>query len=313
MTFFKLLFLVAVSFYLLMSCSKTIDISLPDEPVKPVLNAFLSQDSVIWASASLSGRFDYFSSNGPKPYPEAAIVKLYENDIYVETLHDTVIYNKKYFVSTLKVSAGKKYRLTLAVNGYEMVEGADIIPDRKDLELTGKSMFLTPNKYDFFDINFHFTVRNKGLEPRYYKFNMRAITYHLSINKNGDTTYYRSESIVDLKASNETESIFSDHYVDPRLGGVYALKPLNPGEQKFFALQVKDYAAYGSVGNTPRDSFLLEVSVLTQDTYNYLYTYRNVSGNEGDPTAEKQNVTGNVTNGFGIVGGVAVQRVVFKK
>jgi hypothetical protein len=133
MSFFRLLLLIAASFYLLMSCSKNIDIPLPDEPVKPVLNAFLSQDSVIWASASLSGRFDYFSNNGPKPYPEAAIVKLYENDIYVETLHDTVIYDKKYFVSTLKVSAGKKYRLTLAVNGYEMVEGADIVPDRKDV------------------------------------------------------------------------------------------------------------------------------------------------------------------------------------
>jgi hypothetical protein len=313
MFFYRLVSLTAILLYLLMSCSRSIDIPLPEEPAKPVLNAFLSQDSLVWASASLSGRFDHSSGNQAEAFSGEAAVKLYENDDYLETLRDTVIYNKRYFVSTRKVSAGRKYRLTLAIEGYEIAEGTDIVPDRRALEIRDQRMFLTPNKYGFFDFNFHFMVRNQGAESRYYKFNMRAITHRFYTKQNGDTAYYRNESLVELKAAGQTAPVFSEDYIDPRLGGVYALQPLSPGGQQFYALQVKDYAAYGPVGNTPRDSFLLEVSVLTPDAYNYLYTYSNVSKNEGDPTAEKQNVTGNVRNGFGIVGGVAVQRVVFKK
>jgi len=298
---------------LLTACSKKIKIPLPDEPVKPVLNAFLSQDSLVWASVSLSGRYDYFDTSGGNQYPDEAVVKLYEGGNYIETLHDTMIYSKKYYISRATVSADKNYRLTLEVKGYDQVEGTDLVPDRDELQLSDKSMYLTPNEYGDYDYHFNFNIRNTGQVARYYKFRMHVVSSSYYIETNGDTTFFRNNYLVNLSAPTSSLSFFSGSYVDPVLGGVYAAAPLQPGVQENYALEVTDYTSFGGGNMETADSFYLEVVHLTTDAYRYLYTYTNVLRNQDDPTAEKQNVICNVKNGYGIVGGMAVREELFHR
>lgn len=302
---YKLFIIIFIS-VLAFSCEKKISIPLPDEPTRPVLNTFMCQDSAIVARVTLSGRVGYFGGANNFTEPEEAIVKLYENDTYIETLHKMTAVNSydssKIYKSNAKVIAGKRYKVTLEIPGYEMVEGSDIIPERTNLAISDKSMFLTPTEYDYNDNNFRFTMTNTGSAKCSYRFRMHSTSSYYIDPNTQDTTYY--ENPIAIKTQSSSMSIFGDDYVDPMQGGIYSIQALNPGESKIFTLVAENVEYYGN--------YILEISVMTEDSYNYLYSLNTILRNGDDPTAERQNVICNVKNGFGIVGGMAIQEVEFK-
>jgi len=299
-----LIVLIAVS---LVSCEKKFTIPLPEEPPRPTLNSFMNQDSVIVVRATLSGRGSYYGGSS-SDFTEISngVIKLYEDGVYLETLQDTVnIYGRTSFKSKAKVKAGKTYKLTLEAPGYDLVEGSDRIPDRGSITVSNKSMFLTPTEYGYNDNNFRFTITNTGTAKCQYRFRMHTgPSFYIDPNTQ-DTVYTNYTNPITIKTQSSDLSIFGDTYSDPIMGGVYSVQALEPGESKIFTLVAENVEFYNS-------SFFLEISVLTNDSYNYLYSLNNVLKNGDDPTAERQNVIFNVKNGFGIVGGMAIQETEFK-
>ncbi|KAA5532408.1 DUF4249 family protein [Taibaiella lutea] len=305
---YKLLSICLLSVFIF-SCEKKISIPLPDEPTRPVLNILMNQDSAVVARVTLSGRNEYFGGNNSFTEPEEAVLKLYENDIYLETLHkmtavnsydSTVIYK-----SNAKVIAGRRYKVTLEIPGYDMAEGENMIPDREQMEISDKSIFFTPTEYGYNNTNFRFTITNKGSTTFNYRFRMYTdSTYYVDPVTN-DTVYDNYSAAIAIKTQNNELSIFGDSYVDPTIGGIYSVKALNPGESRIVTVTAENVSFYNG-------RFILEASVLTDDSYNYLFSLNNILKNHDDPTAEKQNVICNVKNGFGIVGGIAIQKAVFK-
>jgi archaellum component FlaF (FlaF/FlaG flagellin family) len=305
---YKLIFILLFAIFAV-SCEKEFTIKLPDEPVRPTLNSFMNQDSTIAVRATLSGRSEYFGGPSAFTEPENAVVKLYENDIYIETLHKITAVGSydstQIYKSNAKVIAGKRYKVTLEIPGYDMAEGENVIPNGNQIEISSKSIFFTPTEYGYNNTNFRFTITNKGSTAFNYRFRMHVdSTYYVDPATN-DTTYDNYSSAIAIKTENNELSIFGDSYIDPVIGGIYSVQVLNPGESRIVTLTAENVSYYNG-------RFVLEASVLTDDSYNYLFSLNNILKNDDDPTAEKQNVICNVKNGFGIVGGMAMQEVVFK-
>src|SRR6186713_11068 len=119
-----LLFLLLI--FTISSCEKTFNIPIPEESNKPVLNLLMNKDSVMMARVTLSTRL-----NGMNEMQEIknAVVNLYENETFKETLMPAQYMGRIYYRSNTLPKAGAIYRVTAAVPGYEEASGTDRIPD----------------------------------------------------------------------------------------------------------------------------------------------------------------------------------------
>ncbi|MGY0036278.1 hypothetical protein [Pedobacter sp. NJ-S-72] len=76
-------FLPILTIFLFTSCEKKLNIDLPADADRPVLNVLMNENSLLKVRFSLSGRL-----SGGQSFKEAdnAETKLYENDIFKELL-----------------------------------------------------------------------------------------------------------------------------------------------------------------------------------------------------------------------------------
>lgn len=302
----KLILLLLLPAVLLCSCEKKFHISLPAEQYKPVLNAFLSQDSVVCARVTLSGRPENL---GAMLYPEPAVaeVQLYEDGVYKETLQTFTMYDKTYYVSQTRVQAGKQYRLTLKVPDYDLVEGSDIVPDRAHFSIADKNAYISIGSDGFEQQNLSFTVRHEGQAKGYYQY--RVFSYQTTIAEiNGNDTIWRMDKIqryFDIKSNDGSIFGGGDGYIN-MTGNILSEKALEPGESGLVSLSSSD-GYYGMA-----DSFQVEVWQLNEATYKYLQSVKTALDTDGDPTAEKVLIYSNIRNGFGIIGGMTIRSEIIK-
>src|SRR5258706_16216974 len=108
------------------SCVKDINIPIPEESNKPVLNLLMNKDSVIMARVMLSARL-----NALQAMPEVtnAVVSLYENGTLKETLTPQLYAGRTYYHGNTLPEAGATYRVMAAIPGYAEASGSDWIPD----------------------------------------------------------------------------------------------------------------------------------------------------------------------------------------
>src|ERR1044072_8040167 len=103
-TLLFILFAVTIS-----SCEKYINIPIPEESNKVVLNLLMNRDSLMMARLTLSGRL-----NGTQDLAEItnATVNLYENEIFKETLvpYRDLINYKGYYRSKTVAKPGATYK-----------------------------------------------------------------------------------------------------------------------------------------------------------------------------------------------------------
>ncbi len=289
----------------LTACHKELSIPIPDAEKKPVLNALFSEDSVIYARASLSGRWtrqmaifqpDSFSA------PEGAIVKLYEDGVYQETLQPFSFYTTAFFRSTHKVQKGRQYRLSLEVPGYPIAEGIDTVPDRNTFTVSEQKVYEMPADGDS-ELNFSFILHNTGNRPAHYVFKAYML-YNYTTTEQGQTVIRYERQQLWLGDKNAPPDIIFDK-ASHMFMGLLSGQSIPPGFRQLYVLR-----------SSPRikaDSLVLEVNVLSDAAWQYLSTYDKALQTLDDPTAEKVNVFGNVQNGFGIVGATASKEYLLLK
>src|SRR5687768_5390961 len=103
------LLLLLLLIQMISSCRKDITIAVPEESNKVVLNLLMNKDSTMIARLTLSGRLN---NTWPAPEIKNAIVNLYENGTFKETL-TTYLYNGfTYYRGNTPAQTGATYRVT---------------------------------------------------------------------------------------------------------------------------------------------------------------------------------------------------------
>jgi hypothetical protein len=266
------------------SCEKTVNIPLPDEANKLVLNLLMNKDSIMMARVSVSGRLNDYQ---PTADIKNATVNLYENGTFKETLTPYLYSNMAYYRSKTIPKAGATYKVTAAVPGYTEVSGSDEIPDTVK---TGE-MKMTIAQLSSWqaDATISVQLHDDPAVQNYYRVRIYYINEWVDANGNG-----RRQKILQYFEVEEAGlSIFSDKVRED----FYTTDALFNGRSPRFTFRT-------SIGGKT-NRMVVEISSLTYNSYNYLNSAFMAREKNDDGLSEKVIVFNNIENGLGIIGGVA--------
>lgn len=285
---------------LMISCEQDIHIKLPYAGDKIVLNALINNDSIVYAhiTKSVPNETDVGS------FPELAGCKadLYENGIFKESLVETAINSRKFYISKLKTKSGSRYNLKVSYSGLPNVEGSDDIP--------AKPLF-TP--VDYWKINnapdstrpYKMTIKlkDKAGEKNYYRLRIFPAQYstatkRYTINRNSELSF----GIDNFIDQSNFFGVFDDNLY--RIG--YFTDETFDGKEITLTLSLK-------VMSTERAYIAPELTALSKPCYQYFDTKNRQVQNNDNPFTEAVVVYGNIVGGYGIVGGMADSTAVIKR
>jgi hypothetical protein len=278
-TILFILFVLTIS-----SCEKYINVPIPEESNKLVLNLLMNKDSLMMATVTLSGRL-----SGATNLPDVtnATVKLYENETFKETLTPYLRFNRFYFRSSTLPKSGYTYRLTAEAPGYGEVSGSDYIPDTVkigELKMTVAQMNSWQTKTTI-SVQLH----DDPAVQNYYRIRVYQVNEWVDANGNGGSQklqqYFESEEANLGIFNNASDTDF------------YTTDALFNGRSPRFIFKINTDSKFKKM--------LVEVSSLTYDSYNYLNSAFMAREKNEDAFSEKVIVYNNIKNGLGIVGGVA--------
>lgn len=285
----------------LASCEKEVKFDLNNTEKSVVLNALLKSDSTIAARVTfLKGLNQYTNLE-----PATAIVKLYENDVFIEDLNPATINGFKYYISKKKLSLSHKYKITVEVDGYPMIEGSDWIPEYATVN--NGTLFITPTTNEGDQYNLHFDLTDNPNTNNYYRVRVLSTYTGWGPGGPGDTTYIRPQYFSFKNADMGETDIdgytlsYEEYYFNDDVFKSNATKNI----------QLK-FSSYNGNGTTDTSTYVLEVTSLTEASYNYFKTKSDAKYNNNDPFTEPSIVYSNIKNGLGIVGGIAHKRVNLK-
>jgi hypothetical protein len=274
------------------SCEKTINISIPEESSKPVLNLLMNKDSAMLARVTFSTRL-----NGYQSMPEAtnAIIKLYENGTLKETLSPYLVAGRTYYRANTLPKTGATYHVTAAVPGYAEVSGSDQIPDTVN---TGemKVTYAESNGW-LSSATVTLQLHDDPAVQNYYR--IRLFVLEEWVDASGIPGRYKMQLAFEADEA-DLELISDDVRTD-----FYITDALFNGRSPRFS-----FKAYPG-----RDfqKMIVEISSLTYHSYNYLYSAFMAKEKNEDPLSEKVIVYNNIVNGLGIVGGAAQREYLLVK
>lgn len=278
----SLLFILLVA--MTCSCEKTVDIPLPDEANKLVLNLLMNKDSIMMARVSLSDRMKSFQQ--PVDMKDA-VVNLYENGTFKETLKPYFNSTIFYYRSKTLPKAGATYKVTAAVNGYTDVAGSDQIPDTVEIG----EMRLTVAQASTWQAKATITVQfhDDAAVQNYYR--VRLYYIHEWVDQNGNGGRQKIQQY--FEAEEASLNIWGDK-VRPDF---YTTDALFNGRSPRFTFRADTDGSFKKM--------VVEISSLTYNSYNYLNSSFMAREKNDDGLSEKVIVFNNIENGLGIVGGVA--------
>lgn len=283
----KTQFLFVIISLLLFSCEQDINIDLPYSGDKIVLNAILTSDSIIHARITKSAP----TTNNVKSYTELQQCKadLYENDVLAETLKETVIGGKRYYISTNKIKSNAKYSIRVSYAGLTSVQGEDVVPLKPSFE---------PVKYWSYsnsDSKLSIKLKDPAGQKNYYSLQVFASKYDQNWH-----TYSVYNSLYDISIDNFANDggLFGELEGDIE-NVIYFNDDTFDGQEITLSVTVynSNWGGY--------DAAAPQLSSLSRSAYLYFDSKRKQDNTEENPFAEAVVVYNNIENGFGIVGGVA--------
>lgn len=280
------LFTLLISFG---SCEKDINIDLPYEGNKIVLNALMLRDSTIYVRLTSSSELN---SGNNFPVPAGARVDLYENDIFKETLSRRIINGREFFASSFPSQLGKKYTCKASATGMDAAEGADVIPAKpsfygeefKEVTVNGSRTY---------------RLKIRVIDPpgtgNYYR--LRLYEADTNTSAQGPRVIINKNQFFSFTINNFSDGSTSDLFGDNFYRQLYFTDETFDGREISLTVDVSYYG--GSTYIAP------ELVQLTRDAYRYLQSRETQRNNDGNPFSEAVVVYNNVKGGYGIVGGMA--------
>lgn len=280
----KYFFVGAIGLSMLLSaCEKREEIKLPYEGDKIVVNTLIQPDSVIYIRVTRSVPSNVYNDAGYNDIP-GATVTLTANEASVLPLQVQTIKGLSYYVSSQKAILGQQYKVAVSAAGLQSVTGTDTLPPPPLVSKPGAQRGSSrvqftlqdlPASADYYRIRIYMTDAATGLGA--------FLLFRLDPAFNNNLVEYFSKG-------NYNSLIMNDE----RFNG----KPVN------FVLQTADPIMNAG-------EITVEVSALTNNTYRYFSTLA-AQRDAGTTLGSHVSVFTNVTNGYGIVGGINTRKMIVK-
>lgn len=277
------------------ACESTIDIELPEEPSKLVLNEVVNTDSVVVVEISKSQSIQETQS---ELRVTGAAVTLYENNNLVGTLQeDPTLYGS--YRSDLIPTAGNNYTVRVEKEGFESISGTTFLHFPTPINQIKSSLrSLTSDDYRRFEV----TIADPQQDLNFYALDVFVLDYYLG--PAGDTLTYEQWIPISFVydpvlqgATNDFSSYnfgipFDDTYFN---GESYTL---------IFDIQVyleDDGTELIGYDNT----YYIRLNTTDEDFFRYNRSISAYDQANGNPFAEPVQVYSNIENGFGLLGSSA--------
>ncbi len=281
---YKLLVKSLLLLLIFSSCSKIIDIDIPDKEKHIDIIGVMNTDSII--NVNVSKSVNILTKSNRVDFVDDATVKIYEDSVYKETL--TFKDNGNYYAN-FKPVAGNNYKIEVSVPNSGQVDAENIIPDKVDIEsidtLTVYDPFFEENMLrckikftDPSDINnyYYFNIVRKATYTWYDKYQDSLIVKVDS----GKVSFQTNDPLIDNGANNGV--IFNDNVIN--------------GQTYTFIVDLnKDFP--------DSTTFNFNLCSISKDYYLYLQSWSKQMETHGDPFSEAVPVYTNINNGVGIFAG----------
>lgn len=287
---------------LMVSCELILDIELPQQPEKLVVNSIIMTDCVMSVEVRHSiGILDTVRSIfEPVLNANVTISDEFGNMTRLEMNSDDInnYYRFAYRAKSCPVP-GNTYTLSVNAPGFESIESKTRVPDLvKNIQVSIDSIN-SANFNIIFNIKFSDDPTQRNYYETYYLEKLkRSYTY---TNSNGetlthsDTTWYRTRIYYEYTDPQDYKSLFSDTYCN------------NECSLKGTAI---DYYGYG--GGYEILEVKIEILNINPDYYEYLTTGHLQGSSYNDPTAQPVQVYNNINNGYGIFSGFSKSYFILK-
>ncbi|HHB52651.1 MAG TPA: DUF4249 domain-containing protein [Saprospiraceae bacterium] len=297
---------LGVLFILCFSCEQELVIESPLSENKPVLNSIFNSGEPF--EVELTTTFS--------PYKEIkvvelkdAVVSIFEEDVFKETLSyqtSTDAHLGKY-VSNFTPSQGKNYRIKVTAPNYDEVTAKSGVPSivHFDKAKIIQNSVWSINNPDLLRYDFSFEI-NDPLEEDYY-----YLTISSPIKRQNQQTqewelytHQYAEILIsnlpDAKLYVNNGLIFTDQSFN---GGKFQIK----GTATTY---VDARGAFDATEGLVKDNSIMEVHLhhLSKEVYFFYISHATSLLNQGDFYSEPGIIYSNITNGFGIFGGEAIEQ-----
>lgn len=297
LSFFTMILIITLA---LSSCQKAlntiIELDVPHTPMLTV-NCFNSAitDSLMLNLKGSKG----LSDTGICPVITNAAVTLLEDNSPVSTFN-YIPSLEQYYANFNNFIGGKTYTVKVSANGYEDVEGRDIMPmPLNNLTMSivhnAKKLNLEQSEAIWYD-EITLTFNDDGSRKDYYSFDV-------------------SRSDTNFKDFNEYFMYYgnSKYSLDPDLDGEESYDPLSPqtglyymkfymqdagfnGKQKRFVFYAPTYSTEPLANPEP---WYVMIEHLSENAYRYEKTRKLYDDSDGNPFAEPVQVHNNISKGIG--------------
>lgn len=272
------------------ACETVVEIDIPKDEPRLVLNSFFNPDSTFSISLFQSM---YILDTGEFKAVENATVSIFDTEgTKLTELIDTGSGN---YTSLLKPEAGKEYRIEALKAGFDTVEASDLIPvdsaQVSSIELNSTEPEFEGGSAEY-DISF--VIKDYAGDDFYEV----QILEH-SIFKFDSVTYENT-----YPSFLESDDRVFDEFTSSGVALIFRDVLFNEGESKITVstyLNLEDNCDE-FVECIEREFFLI-IRKVSESYFNYNRTLRLQQDLEGNPFAEPVSVFNNITNGFGIFAG----------
>lgn len=271
---------------LFISCETIVDIDVPRESPRLVLNSFFNPDSTLKAEIYES---QFVLDNGDfKTIPGAAVIISDENGNEVAKLNDQ---GNGIYESDFKPETGTEYIIQASKQGYETVTGKDMIPS-EPAAVTSIHVASYRNQDGGTENEITFTINDENGNDFYEILGMIEFTYTQdSLTYSGfNRMFFFSD-----------DPVFSDF----NSSGSFLLFNDVLFEGKEREIKVSTFFQYPrcSIDCSSEAEINFYVRKVSKQYFDYRQTLELQQSLEGDPFAEPVSVYNNIENGYGIFAG----------
>lgn len=276
---------------LFLGCETIIDIDIPDDEPRLVLNSFFNPDSTL--SISLFQSMGILETGDFKAI-DGAVVSVFDKDgAQITQLTDN---GEGKYSSLFVPQAGEEYRIEASKNGFSTIESSDMIP-LDSARIISIDLTLTESGFEgggSGEYDIEFTIKDFAGSDFYEVQVFERSVYEF------DGVRYENFGNRFL----DSEDPVFDEFNSSGLGLLFGDALFDEGELKI------SVSAFLNLGNNceeapeciSEESFLI-VRKVSESYFNYNRTLRLQQDLEGNPFAEPVSVFNNIKNGFGIFAG----------
>ncbi|MFC2086499.1 DUF4249 domain-containing protein [Bacteroidota bacterium] len=288
-------FFISSLFTILTSCEKVIDIDIPDNDRKIVINGFINPESLF--SVNVSKSLNILDIREVK-YLDNVTVNVYENDLFIEALN--YISNGNYKSNTFYPMAGNNYKVEVLSPDLQTATASNTIPINNINEMVIDTLFtIYETQFEAntaLECNISF---DDPAEENYYWFNVTGQWAWYDWNP------YTQEEIIYKSRGNmqfESNDPIIDSWVNESFDFVFSDELFN-GKNIDFSVYLYEHQFY----DIDTNMLHFNIHCITKDFYLYAVTHNAHMNAQDNPFTEPVQVYTNIENGYGIFAGHSVK------